>query len=102
MTDITLDGILDTLEQARQRATYGAVSSMLGKTPRTLMRGRERDRRHSWIVNRNNGLPTGYDETLLHPELAHNEHVIESREELETWLSGAHSAGGDAHRAQEI
>jgi len=87
MTDSTLDGILVTLEQARQRATYGAVASLLGKTPRTLMRGRERAQRHSWIVNRNNGLPTGYDETLLHPELAQNAHVIDSRAELEAWLA---------------
>ena len=87
MTGITLDQILDTLEQARQRATYGAVASVLGTTPRTLMKGRERDRHHSWVVNRTSGKPTGYDDTLLHPELAHNEHLIESREELETWLA---------------
>ena len=87
MTDMTLDQILDTLGQARQRATYGAVASVLGKTPRTLMRGRERDRRHSWVVSRTNGKPTGYDETLLHPEHAHNEHLIDSREELEAWLA---------------
>ena len=86
MTDITLDGILDTLEHSRQRATYGAVASLLGKTPRALMRGRERAQHHSWIVNRNNGLPTGYDEALLHPELAQNAHIIDSLEELEAFL----------------
>jgi hypothetical protein len=89
MADHTLDEILDALEHARQRATYGAVASLLGKTPRTLMKGRERAQHHSWIVNRNNGLPTGYDETLLHPELTHNEHVIDSRAELEAWLAGS-------------
>ena len=87
MTEITLDGILDILGQTRQRATYGAVASVLGKTPRALMRGKERAQHHSWIVNRNNGLPTGYDEALLHPELAQNEHIIDSREELEAWLA---------------
>lgn len=84
---LTLDTVLDTLEHARQRATYGAVASVLGKTPRTLMRGRERGPRHSWVVNRNNGLPTGYDESLLHPELALHAHVIDSREELEALLA---------------
>ena len=87
MTGMTIDEILDRLEHARQRATYGAVAGLLGKTPRTLMRGRSRDRHHSWIVNRNNGKPTGYDDELLHPELALNEHVIDSREELEGWLA---------------
>ena len=87
MTNMTLDEILHTLEHARTRATYGAVASLLGKTPRTLMRGRERDRHHSWIVNRSNGKPTGYDDELLHPELALNEHVIDSREELEALVA---------------
>jgi len=89
MTEPTLDFVLDTLEQGRQRATYGAVARLLGKTPRTLMRGRERGPRHSWVVNRSNGLPTGYDEGLQHPELALNAHVIDSREELEAWLAKA-------------
>jgi len=89
MTEPTLDFILDTLEQGRQRATYGAVARLLGKTPRTLMRGRERSPRHSWVVNRSNGLPTGYDASLQHPELALNAHVIDSREELEAWLAKA-------------
>ncbi len=98
MTDVTLDRVLDSLEQGRQRATYGAVASLLGKTPRTLMRGRERGPRHSWVVNRNNGLPTGYEEALQHPELALNAHVIDSREELEAWLaSNALSTVGASH-----
>ena len=98
MTDMTLDEILDALEHARQRATYGAVASLVGKTPRTLMKGRERSTHHSWVVNRNNGLPTGYDETLLHPELRQNEHIIDTREELEAWLATSTlSPVGDTH-----
>jgi len=95
---LTLDTVLDTLEQTRQRATYGAVAKLLGKTPRTLMRGRERGPRHSWVVSRNSGLPTGYDESLLHPELALNAHIIDSREELEALLvtSAAGSVGSHA------
>ena len=87
MIDATLDQVLDALEHARQRATYGAVASLLGKTPRTLMRGRQRDRRHSWVVNRTSGRPTGYTDDEMHPELDTNERLIDTRLELEEWLS---------------
>jgi hypothetical protein len=56
MTDSKMDQILDTLDQARQRATYGAVAALLGTAPRTLMSGRERDHRHSW-AERTGSLP---------------------------------------------
>ena len=89
MSDITLDQVLDALEHARQRATYGAVASLLGRTPRTLMRGRTRDRHHSWIVNRNSGKPTGYADEELHPELESNKQIIDTPIELEGWLASA-------------
>jgi len=60
MSNVTLDQILDALSRGRQRATYGAVAALLDRAPRTLMKGRERDRRHSWVVNSGNGQPTGY------------------------------------------
>lgn len=81
-----MDDILDSLDQARQRATYGAVAAIVGASPRTLMAGRERDRRHSWVVSRKSGQPTGYETEQLHPELMRSERVIETREELERWL----------------
>lgn len=103
MTDMTLDEILDALDQARQRATYGAVASLLNISPRMLMSGRERDQRHSWVVNRTTGQPTGYDAELLHPELECHEHVIGTRVELEAWLADQGVAliagGGDSVRA---
>jgi hypothetical protein len=86
MTDDRMDQIINTLDRARQRATYGALAAMLGRAPRTLMKGRERDMRHSWVVNRKRGEPTGYDVDRLHPELKRSERIIETREELETWL----------------
>ena len=86
MTHPTLDLVLDQLQQSRQRATYGAVAALVGATPRTLMRGRERDQRHSWVVNRSSGRPTGYADNQVHPELEHSPHLIDSREELATWL----------------
>lgn len=87
MTDDTLDQILDALDRKQQRATYGAVAAVLGKAPRTLMKGRERDQRHSWVVSRQSGQPTGYEAEQLHPNLVGSERVIETREELEKWLA---------------
>jgi len=88
VTDERMDEILDALERGRQRATYGAVAALLGRAPRTLMSGRERDQRHSWIVSRKTGEPTGYEPDQLHPELRANVHVIDARQELEEWLAG--------------
>ena len=87
MPNDRMDEILDTLQQARQRATYGAVAAIVGSSPRTLMAGRERDQRHSWVVSRKNGQPTGYEADQMHPELMCSERVIETREELERWLA---------------
>ena len=83
----SLDQILDTLDRNHQRATYGAVAAVLGKAPRTLMGGRERDQRHSWVVSRKNGQPSGYETQQMHPDLLANARVIESREELERWIA---------------
>lgn len=81
-----LDQILDALQHARQRATYGAVASVLGAAPRTLMKSRDRDQRHSWVVSRKTGVPTGYEPDQLHPDLLVNERVIESRDDMSAWL----------------
>ncbi|MES2177221.1 MAG: hypothetical protein V4550_05095 [Gemmatimonadota bacterium] len=87
MPDDRLDQIIDALDRKHQRATYGAVASLLGKAPRTLMSGRDRDMRHSWVVNRKNGQPTGYEPELMHPDLLGSERIIETRDELEKWLA---------------
>lgn len=86
MPELTMDLILDALDRRHQRATYGAVAALLGKAPRTLMRGRERDQRHSWIVNRQNGEPTGYEPSQLHPALRERPEVIDNKEDLARWL----------------
>jgi hypothetical protein len=84
----TMDQILDELDAARQRATYGAVAATVGVSPRALMTGRERNPRHSWIVNQKTGLPTEYADELMHPELASNSVIIRTAEDLSTWLAG--------------
>jgi hypothetical protein len=87
MPDERMDRIIDALDRERQRATYGALAAVLGKAPRTLMSGRQRDQRHSWIVSRRSGRPSGYDAEQMHPDLLANEKIIETRGDLEHWLT---------------
>ena len=93
--DSRMEEILDVLDCNRQRATYGAVAAVLGTAPRTLMKGRVRDRRHSWVVSRKSGQPTGYEPGEAHPDLCTSDRVIETRDELEQWLA---SRGGGVRR----
>ena len=86
MNDSLMDQIIDALDRQRQRATYGAVAAVCQSSPRTLMAGRERDHRHSWVVRRQTGQPTGYEPEQIHPDLLHSDRVIETRVELERWL----------------
>lgn len=83
----TIDSILDELGTFHQRATYGAVAGVLDLSPRSLMVGRDRDPRSSWIVSRQTGMPTGYTPEQMHPELNARERVLSSPEELRSWLS---------------
>jgi hypothetical protein len=86
MTDRVFDDIVDQLDRHRQRATYGAVGSVIGWPPRYLMGGRPRDHRHSWIVNRLTGLPTDYGPDDMHPELLSRPEVLHTSQQLEDWL----------------
>jgi hypothetical protein len=83
---LSLDEIIDRLDQRGQRATYGAVANLLGQSPRSLLKDRERERRCSWIVNRDTGLPTGYVDDLIDPRLRASGPVIGTGGELRTWL----------------
>ena len=87
MNQLTMDTILDALDRGHQRATYGAVAALLGKSPRTLMTGRDRDQRHSWVVSRKSGEPTGYAPDQVHPDLRERPEVFETKEELGRWLA---------------
>ena len=83
---MTLDRILDVLSQYRQRATYGAVADLLGANPRNLMADCPRNRRHSWIVSKATGLPTGYRDTEMDPDLNSRNRILETMGELRAWL----------------
>ena len=86
MSNVTLDQILDALSRGRQRATYGAVAALLDRAPRTLMKGRDRDQRHSWVVNSGNGQPTGYSPEQIDPNLSERAEVLSTKEDLLQWL----------------
>ena len=83
---MSLEDIVDALDRHGKRATYGAVARLLGHSPRSLLRGRERGRRFSWIVNRGTGLPTGYPDEQMDPRLKDSGPVITSDGELRKWL----------------
>jgi hypothetical protein len=88
---LSLDEIVEVLDQRGQRATYGAVAKLVGQSPRSLLKGRDRGRRYSWIVNRDTGLPTGYDEGQIDPRLRDSGPVIGAEAELRAWLE-SHAA----------
>jgi hypothetical protein len=83
----TVDSILDQLGHFHQRATYGAVAGVVDTSPRSLMTGRERNERSSWIVGRQSSLPTGYTPEQTHPDIGERERVLSSPEELRVWLA---------------
>ena len=89
MQSLSLDQIVDLLDQHGQRATYGAEASLLGHSPRSLLKGRDRGRRYSWIVNRDTGLPTGYADDQIDPRLRDSGAVIANNTELQRWLESA-------------
>lgn len=83
---LSLDEIVDVLDHHGQRATYGAVARLLGHSPRSLLKGRDRSRPFSWIVNRATGFPTGYPDDQIDQRLRDSGPVIVSDEELRRWL----------------
>ena len=91
---VTLDTVLDALDKAHQRATYGAVAELLRRPAQSLMAGRPRDSRHSWIVNSTTLLPTGYAREEMHPHLEVHHAVLSSGDDLLDWLRGQGVAAG--------
>lgn len=87
MLALSLDQIVDLLDQHAQRATYGAVARLVGHSPRSLLKGRDRARKYSWIVNRETGLPTGYSPEQIDPRLPDSGPVIANDDELQAWLA---------------
>jgi hypothetical protein len=82
----SLDSILELLQRHHQRATYGAVAALVGRTPQNVMQGCPRNRLHSWVVNQKTRLPTKYPAGMIHPALEERADVISSAQELAAWL----------------
>lgn len=82
----TLDSIIEQLDSYHQRATYGAVAALVDSSPRSLMSGRDRDPRSSWIVSRQTGQPTGYSEEQMHGSLRERDVVLSTPDSLRRWL----------------
>lgn len=89
MTAHSFESIVDALASRQQRATYSAVAGVLETAPRGLMLGRPRDVRHSWIVSKQTGQPTGYAPDQIDPALATRPEVLKSAEALRAWLETA-------------
>jgi hypothetical protein len=83
----SFETIVEALASQRQRATYSAVAGLLDTAPRSLMTGRPRDPRHSWIVSTRSGQPTGYQPDQIDPELTSRPEVLRSHHELAAWLA---------------
>ena len=82
-----LDAILDQLQHFEQRATYGAVADVIGGIAQGVMQGRPKTPRHSWVVSKATGLPTGYREHEVAPTLRRRSQVIATGRELRAWLA---------------
>ena len=84
---LSLDGILDFLNEFQQRATYAAVADLLCTSQRSLMRRRAKNARHSWIVSSRTLLPTGYQREQMHSQLTSRTAVLMSVTQLQAWLA---------------
>ena len=83
----TAQAILDALNREKIRATYGAVAEVLGVQARSVgqILGHRRPEA-SWVVNSKDGMPTGYEPHLFHPELFRRSAVIRSGDQLRALL----------------
>lgn len=98
MTDtaVELHTIVDFLNRRQCRATYTAVSELLG-VPAVAVGALlgARNPRNSWVVRANDGLPSGYDEAEMHPMLRQCSAIYASGAEL---LAAIHEAAARPFR----
>ena len=87
-SDTNLTDVLRFLNDARMRATYGAVASVLGVPSRSMgARLGARRPEASWVVNSETGLPTDYEQADWHPDLFAAPSVIRTGHELTLQLA---------------
>ena len=79
--------ILCELNKRKTRATYGAVAPILGVAPVGVSHSLgKRGPWASWVVNKDTGRPSGYEDCQMHRNLFDNCRVIESGSELREFL----------------
>ena len=77
------ESILDYLNRARVRCTYGAFGGVLGIP--AIAVGRQLAPRRpyaSWVVNADTGSPTGYTSADKHPDLYSTSDIIRTPDDL--------------------
>ncbi|MBC8373659.1 MAG: hypothetical protein ISS69_10175 [Phycisphaerae bacterium] len=80
--------IVTLLNTHHQRATYGAVGDVVGLPAQSV--GQQlgpRNHLNSWVVNARRGLPTGYAQNEMHPNLLDNAQILASGEDLQAWIN---------------
>jgi hypothetical protein len=87
---MTLEELIARLDRHGQRATYGAVGAVVGRLARSVMSGRVKEPRNSWVVSKQTGLPTRYSPAQTDPRLTNGKPPLDTEQELRRWLS-AHS-----------
>jgi hypothetical protein len=89
----TLKHTLELLHRHHQRATYGALAELVGRTPQTVLQGCPRNWLHSWVVNQQTGEPTAYPSAMVHPALRERPEILRSGAALADWLDSHASSG---------
>lgn len=80
-----IEEILEYLNAARVRCTYGAVGEIIGVPPQSVGRSYLGEPRPeaSWVVRKGTREPMGYKSDQKHPQLKEKDHIIRSGAELE-------------------
>ncbi len=88
MSNYTVAEILQVLNTSQRRATYGCVGQVVGIHPLSVQNFlTHRQPNESWIVAKD-GMPTGYEDGELHPQLQNHPHVIDDPAELINLMGG--------------
>ena len=95
--------VLACLEAGKTRCTYDAMAGLLGIPPEDVGRilGARRPTA-SWVVSPATGLPIGYRQNEIHPELSRNSRIMESPEELKQFIYKWRARSGNAQQSDTI